>query len=287
LNKHQQLGSVMGSLGIGMARRSRALAKLAAFVTVIFALIGAGGAFAAADAGEVIILRGECSKLTGDQRRVLKPGETVQVGDVVEVSAGAKLKLRMIDGSVVSLGSGSRMTVQAYDVTGDEKRNAKLYLGTGLLHAIVRKVGQPSTFEVTTGVGVAAVRSTDWFVEAEPGNTRISVLDGTVSLAPNAATGSASVLIPPRSVSAVAARRPPTPPRPGTQAEFDRLIDSTNIPLGWCQCAADRGLIRAICEASPDSCHAYCSGSISSFIPDAQQSCAALGAGIVAGRNPR
>ena len=44
-----------------------------------------------------------------------------------------------------------------------------LSLGQGLLRAVVAPVERPAKFEVETAVGTAAVRSTDWFVEASPG----------------------------------------------------------------------------------------------------------------------
>src|SRR5579864_3084666 len=83
-------------------------------VAVIVSWIGLRGAAAATDAGEVLIFKGDCFKLVGDRRDVLKKGDIVQVGDVLEIPFGAKLKLRMSDGSVVALASGTRMTIQAY-----------------------------------------------------------------------------------------------------------------------------------------------------------------------------
>jgi hypothetical protein len=145
-----------------------------------------------------------------------------------------------------------------------------------LIRAVVAQVGQPSSFEVNTATGVAAARSTDWFVEADPNVTRVSVLDGSVSFArrePVGRSGTGPVLIPPRSISEIDAKALPTPPRPGTQAEFDRLIDRTSIPLGWCQCIADRKVIRADCEASESVCKESCSMPWS-FIPNARESCA-------------
>jgi hypothetical protein len=264
-----------------MVARGRIFDNLIAALvfTGIFSLIGIPSAIAAADAGEVVIFKGDCFKETGGQRSVLKLGDDVKVGDVVEVPAGAKLRLRMSDGSVLSLGSGSQMTIETYDVSGDgAKRDAKLALATGLMRAMVSKVSEPSTFEVETAVGVGAARSTDWFVEADAQSTRVSVLDGSVSLAPNAPpskTNTGIVIIPPRSASELAARGTPTPPQPATQADFDRLIDLTNIVLGWCQCTDDTADVHAVCQATPDGCKAYCR-SISSFIPNARLSCGAL-----------
>jgi hypothetical protein len=246
-------------------------------LAAILSLTNARPGFAAADAGEVLTFYGDCFRVIGDQRIPLVTGDKVRVGDVVEVPNGSKLKMRMIDGSVVSVASGARMTVEAYDVdTNGQKREAKFHLDTGLIRAVVAQVGQPSSFEVNTATGVAAARSTDWFVESERNVMRVSVLDGSVSFTrrePVGRYGTGAVLIPPRSISEIDAKGLPTEPRPGTQAEFDRLIDRTSVPLGWCQCIADRTVIRADCEASETVCKASCKMPWS-FIPNARESCA-------------
>src|SRR6185437_1446516 len=148
-------------------------------------LLGGGGAALAADnAGEVLTFNGDCFVVSGDQRTPLKMGDPVHVGDVIDVPEGAKLKMRMADGSVLALGSGTHMTIRSYTVsTNGQQRDAKLGLDTGLLHAVVSTMIQPSNFEVDTATGVAAARSTDWFVEDSPDRMAVGVLDGEVSFA--------------------------------------------------------------------------------------------------------
>jgi len=105
-------------------------------------------------AGTAVAVSGSCTA----RGRALKPGDAVQAGDTVDVPAGGKLKLRMADGSVISVAPGSSMTVESYHV-GGAGRHVKLSLTQGLLRAVVAPVGGPSTFEVSTAVGAAAVRS--------------------------------------------------------------------------------------------------------------------------------
>lgn len=174
-------------------------------------------------AGEVLAAKGECFVDSGGKRSPLKVGDAVQVGDTVDVPDGAKLKLRMVDGSVLSAASGTRVTIESYVA---EPRDAKLSLASGLLRAVVSKAGQPSRFEVDTATGVAAVRSTDWFIQVENEATQVGVLDGTVSLA-SAATRRA-VSIPARWGARVEAGRNPVSPRVWAQSEFDNVIGRTN-----------------------------------------------------------
>jgi hypothetical protein len=178
----------------------------------------------AAPAGEVLAAKGECFVEAGGKRSPLKLGDAVQVGDTVEVPDGARLKLRMSDGSVISAASGTRVTIQAYVA---QPRDAKLELATGLLRAVVAPGGQPARFEVSTATGVAAVRSTDWFIQADRASTQIGVLDGLVSLS-SAATRRA-VNIPARWGARVEAGRDPVPGRVWSKAEFDDVIGRTDL----------------------------------------------------------
>ena len=143
------------------------------FVSMLFAIFGlmllADAASAITPAGTVDAVSGSCTA----HGRVLKRGAVVQVSDTVEVPAGGKLKLRMADGSLISIAADSSMTVASYDIVS-AGRHAKLSLTRGLLRAVVVAVAGSSTFEVSTAVGTASVRSADadWLIESQPGSAR-------------------------------------------------------------------------------------------------------------------
>lgn len=183
----------------------------------------------AAPAGTVVGVLGACVVESGSARSPARLGQPVEVGDTVEVPQGARLKLRMADGSVLSIASGSRLTIAAYGVdTAGQRGNARLSLVQGLLRAVVAPVAQPAAFEVQTAVGTAAVRSTDWFVEASPLLMQVGVLIGSVVLTSNG-TGH-SVSVPARWGARLFAGHDPVPPRLWSAAEFDAVIDRTNVP---------------------------------------------------------
>lgn len=197
-------------------------------ILAFLALPPFAAAATAPQAGEVLALFGPCFVEAGGQRSALKPGDPVRVGDEVDVGAGGKLKLRMADGSVIAVASGSRLTIRNYAVgAGGASRDAALSLGQGLLRAVVSPLKGRSHFEIDTATGVAAVRSTDWFIEARAGVTQVGVLQGRVSLE-SAATGR-SVVIPAHWGARVHAGNDPTPPRAWSQAEFADVIRRTNI----------------------------------------------------------
>jgi hypothetical protein len=206
-------------------RRRKALTVMAAAVMGFFSIRTAG---ATRHAGTVIALRGQCFVEAGGQRRALQIGDAIYAGDTVDVPADGKLKLRMDDGSVISLASGSRLTIQTYEIeAGGRQRDAKLTLTIGLLRAVVSSVSQPSIFEVDCAVGTAAVGSTDWFIEAQPGSARVGVLAGGVILT-SRATGR-SVTIPARWGARLEAGLDPVGARLWTAAEFADVIARTDV----------------------------------------------------------
>jgi len=210
--------------GYAMPRQRSAALVIAAML----AFLPMRAAWPAVQAGEVLAESGQCFLESGGQRSALKIGDAVHVGDKVEVPDGARLKLRMSDGSVLSAASGTTMTISGYDVdSAAQRRDARLSLASGLLRAVVSSFGGTSHFEVDTATGVAAVRSTDWFIEAFPTATQVGVLSGVVSLSRIGSTRAED--IPARWGARVEAGRAPVPPRVWTHAEFESVIDRTNV----------------------------------------------------------
>jgi len=203
------------------------LLKLRGGLAVAVLLVSAGFAVAA-PAGTVVGLFGSCFVENQGGRSAAKIGHLVQVGDTVDVPADGKLKLRMNDGSVVSVAAGTRMTIAAYSVDGTgQRQDAHLSLGQGLLRAVVAPVERPASFEVDTAVGAAAVRSTDWFVEASATAMQVGVLTGSVEMMSNATKRRET--IPARWGARLEAGRDPVPPRVWSSAEFDAVIARTDV----------------------------------------------------------
>lgn len=183
----------------------------------------------AAPAGTVVGLSGACFVQSGGQRAAAKMGQPLQVSDTIDVPADGKMKLRMADGTVVSVAGGTRVAVSSYAVdAGGQRQDAKLSLAQGLLRAAVAPMGRPASFEVDTAVGTAAVRGTDWFIEAAPGSVQVGVLEGAVDLTSGATRRSET--IPARWGARLEAGRDPVPARVWSQAEFQAVIARTQVP---------------------------------------------------------
>jgi hypothetical protein len=188
--------------------------NLVGAVVAIFGLLLWTGAAIATPAGTVIGVSGSCT----DHGRVLERGDVVQIGDTLDVPAGGRLTLRMEDGSVISVGSGSRMTVANYESAGSS-RSVKLSLAQGVLH--ITSATRP--FEVSTAVGTATVSSAsaDWFVESKAGSARVAVMAGIVDLRSNLTEEPVS--IPAHWGTRLEAGRAPVVPRLWNQMEFNAI----------------------------------------------------------------
>ncbi len=214
----------MGGAIMGRSRRTVGMGLLLGFL-VAFGTVGVS-ARAAEPAATVLTLKGDCAVDTGGKHTLLVVGSELQVGDAITVAEGAKLKIRLRDGSVISAASGTKMTITEL-ATGGGHRDAAIALADGLLRAVVAPASQPSHFEVDTANGVAAVRSTDWFVEAAPGSTRVGVLTGLVSLTSRATDH--AVDIPARWGARLETGKDPVQPRIWQDSEFDAVIARTDL----------------------------------------------------------
>src|SRR5713226_8299123 len=211
-----------------MPNPARRLKPRAVVFAVALLLLLAPGLALAAPAGTVVGLSGASVVESAGSRGAVKLGQPVQVGDTVEVPPDGKLKLRMADGSVISVAAGTRLTIAAYGVDADgQRQEARLSLAQGLLRALVAPVERPASFEVDTAVGAAAVRSTDWFVEGSATAMQVGVLSGSVEMMSRATRH--AVTIPPRWGARMESGRDPVPPRVWSQAEFDAVTARTDV----------------------------------------------------------
>jgi hypothetical protein len=240
------------------------------------ALVALGALWAwpclAAASGEILALSGTATMESGGQQRAVAIGDPVQTGDTIDVPQDSKVRLRMDDGSIVTIAPGSKMTIDKYDVDGSGARqNAELTMSTGLLRAVVSVGGGTPNFEVKTATGVASVRGTELYIDAQGDKTQVYVVTGTVALA--GSDGQNSVTIPQMSTSAVDGHSPPSQIRAVTPLELRQLEQRTGFGLGLCQCIAANNEVTANCRPTTDACKTVCGGPSYSFVPAASESC--------------
>jgi hypothetical protein len=130
--------------------------------------------------GSVLAVRGEVFLETSGAQRPLLANAPVHLEDTI-VSIAGKAKIALDDGTIISVGENSRVRVAEYESkTVDIKTRVRLI--TGVLRLLVVKVTPAGRFEVETETAIAAVRGTDWVIEATPENTAVALVAGVVAV---------------------------------------------------------------------------------------------------------
>jgi hypothetical protein len=111
----------------------------------------------------------------------LSLGQLLGPGDRVRTGEGGSLHLVLADGSSLVLGPNTEMTLESLG-PGGQGSNTVLRLVRGLMNAIVEKLTVGAVFEVRTANAVAAVKGTDFEVDAGAEDTVVTVAEGTVQL---------------------------------------------------------------------------------------------------------
>lgn len=132
-------------------------------------------------AGSVVKLQGSAIATGGTGfSRPLQEGSTILVGDRVVTGADSRLRLVMTDGAVLTLGSTSTVTVEAWDEDENVARAALNVLEGVFLAAsgAIARLG-PDRMVVTTPVATLGIRGTEVWGDALPDRLAVALLSGT------------------------------------------------------------------------------------------------------------
>ncbi len=207
----------------------RALARGLALMLAC-AFVALAGAAHAADAvvGKVLAVRGEVVAEAGRERVRLTVDMQVRATFVI-VAANGKAKIELVDGSIVSVGENSRVRIA--DVATRTAPATRVELLSGALRLLVVKATPGARFEVETETAIAAVRGTDWAIEATPDNTGVVVLSGSVEVrSRDAAVAGAVLLDQPETGTDVRRGSSPTPPAQWGAPRRSALLARTSLP---------------------------------------------------------
>jgi hypothetical protein len=131
--------------------------------------------------GEVAKLRGQARVSRQNQNIMLGEGTKLMTGDQVVTGPDARLKLQFLDGSTMTLGEASKLSIDKAAFTGSSQRNIAATLLDGIVRCVVAKAGAGSSFEVSSSLVTSAARGTEWIVSIKDHTTSLFVLDGVVN----------------------------------------------------------------------------------------------------------
>ena len=134
-------------------------------------------AYAADRAGTVSRIQGAVIASAGGESRVLRVGAPVFVGDKISTGSRSRFEMEMTDNAVITLGSHTFFTVEAYDATGGP---AKLDLIQGVFLAVsgaLARIGEDNV-TISTPVATIGIRGTTLWGGQEPARLQVALIDG-------------------------------------------------------------------------------------------------------------
>ncbi len=202
-------------------RRSQPVAVFC--LAAIFCLWAGGARSADIVIGSVIALRGDVSLEAGTEHRALALRDPVRLADTI-VSGAGKAKIALNDGSIISIGENSRLVLQEYRSVTNAMRT-RLHLIEGVLRLFVNRAIAGGQFEIESETAVAAVRGTDFLIDAKAETTGVAVIDGIVMVSGRGPQAQSSVLLekPGEGVD-VPRGGPPGPVRPWSAQRFGTTL---------------------------------------------------------------
>ncbi len=172
----------------------------------------ASGCALAEDAvvGSVVAVRGAVFVESDGSLQPLRANAPIRSGDAI-VSDQGKARIALDDGSVISVGEHARVWIRRYEHQAG-KVKARLALVSGALRLLVARVAPDGNFEVESETAVAAVRGTEWLMEATPEQTAVALMSGAVAVSARDHPEARVVLQSAGEGTDVRRGSPPTPP---------------------------------------------------------------------------
>jgi hypothetical protein len=161
--------------------------------------------------GAVAAVRGAVFVDAGGALQPLAASAPVHEGDAI-VTHDGKAKVALDDGTIISIAEHTRVRIERVERRASVGRT-KLALVSGALRLLVAKVAPAGNFEVETETAIAAVRGTDWLMEAGPEQTSVALLAGAVAVSSRSPSARSTVVLRlPGHGTDVRRGAPPTPP---------------------------------------------------------------------------
>lgn len=160
---------------------------------VLALLVSTTGAFAD-PIGQIVKLSGNAAVTRAGATAPLVLGSALEAGDTLTTDAAGRLRLQLIDGSVINLGSQSTLSID--DVISDgpgTERQIALELELGALRAHAAPATPQSRFEIRTTKAISAVRGTEWGIRTNEVQSDILVLSGRVGVRKNEVSGKSAI----------------------------------------------------------------------------------------------
>jgi len=148
--------------------------------------------------------------------------------DVVRTERGGRVRIGLLDGSILNVASASQLQITQHDAAS---QSTAIDLAYGSLRAKAVRLAKPgSQFTVRTPVAHAGVVGTFFFVRVFPDFTEILSLEGSVRVRNRDESVVGEVLVRAGEYTRVARGLPPTPPAPASPEQVRDANQETALP---------------------------------------------------------
>ena len=161
----------------------------------------------------------------------LTVGAELFEGDRIRTETGARLRLTLRDGSVLTCGEATGLTLdRALYAPEQASRSYLVRVSFGIVRAVVELLASPSTFEMHTNTAVISVRGTEWIAEAQRAATAVMALEGEIDVRNVDPAVPGAVALGPGEGVTVEAGLPPPAPIVWGDARRNSFIERTTVP---------------------------------------------------------
>ncbi|MGH9712201.1 MAG: FecR family protein [Candidatus Acidiferrales bacterium] len=184
-------------------------------------------------AGKITTVLPIVNVVRGPQQTPANTSEEVFWGDVINTGHLARARIALTDGSILSVGSDTNLTIAKHDAANQQ---TDLDLNYGQIRARASKLVKPDAhFKVRTPVGVAGVVGTEMIVIFDVGGRmQVLCMEGTCQVCDLALN---CVIMHGGEATSIHSNQPPAQPQPPTPANLTAAVNATS-PSG----AAGAGL---------------------------------------------
>jgi hypothetical protein len=161
-----------------MSFRHPICSAFAVLISLLLAIPAGVVAQSSPSAGKITTVLPIVNVMHGPQQIAASTSQEVFWGDIINTGHLARARVALNDGSVLSVGSDSNLTIAKHDAA---EQQTNLELNYGRVRASAVKLVKPkANFQIRTPTGVAGVVGTDFAVETDNDTTRVVVYEGKV-----------------------------------------------------------------------------------------------------------
>ena len=199
-------------------------AVIAILISLLLAVPVGVSAQVAQSAGKITAVVPIVNVVRGAQQVAASTSQQVFWGDVINTGHLARARVALDDGSVLSVGSDSNLTIAKHD-TGEQQTD--LDLAYGQVRARAVKLVKPNArFQIRTPVGVAGVVGTEMVVMFDAsGNMNVVCMEGVCKVCDLAGV---CVLLKGGETSGIHGNSSPSSPAPVSPATLTSAVSATN-----------------------------------------------------------